>query len=166
MAKENLIEAIGDIAREKGINKDRLVEVIQEAIAGAAKRKYKNYQDIEARINLGSGELEVYRFKTVAELCEDPDNEITLEEARKLDPQAEPGDEVEYEIDNQDLNRVIAQTARQMIFQKIREAERETIFENFKDRVGEVLNGIVSRTERGRTYLTFNQTEAILYPRE
>ncbi|MCH7477881.1 MAG: transcription termination factor NusA [SAR324 cluster bacterium] len=166
MARESIIEALGDIAREKGIAQERLVEVIQEAVTAAAKRKYKNFEDIEARINPGSGELEVFRYKTVTENLVDPDNEIPLEEARRLDSLAEPGDEVEYEIDNQELSRVIAQTARQLIFQKIREAERETIFENFKDRKGEILNGIVSRTERGRVYVTFNQTEAILYARE
>jgi transcription termination/antitermination protein NusA len=166
MARENIIEAIGDIAREKGIPRDRLVAVIQDAVTMAAKRKFKQFEDIEARINESSGELEVFRYKTVAEEVADPDNEIGLDEARKLDSLAEPGDEVEYEIDNKELSRVIAQTARQLIFQKIREAERETIYETFKDRVGEVLNGVVSRTERGRTFVTLNQTEAILYRRE
>jgi N utilization substance protein A len=166
MAKENLMEAIGDIARDKGIPQERLVEVIQDAITAAAKRKFKDFQDIEARMNMDSGAIEVFRYKKVTEELADPENEISLAEARQLDPDAEPGDEVEYEIDNQELSRVIAQTARQLVFQKIREAERETIFEKFKDRVGEVLNGIVSRTERGRTFITFNQTEAILYGRE
>jgi len=108
----------------------------------------------------------VFRYKKVTDTYTDADNEIDLTEARKLDSLAEPGDEVEYEIDNQELSRVIAQTARQMIFQKIREAERETIFDNFKDRKGEILNGVVSRTERGRTYVTLNQTEAILFHRD
>lgn len=166
MARENILEAIGDIAREKGINRDKLVTVIQEAVTAAAKRKFKNFQDIEARLNTKTGELEVFRYKKVTDNLVDPDNEIPLDEARKLDSLAEPGDEVEYEIDNQELSRVIAQTARQMIFQKIREAERETIFENFKDRKGEILNGIVSRTERGRTYVTLNNTEAILFHRD
>jgi N utilization substance protein A len=166
MARENILEAIGDIAREKGIPRERLVAVIQEAVTMAAKRKFKSFEDIEARISESTGQLEVFRYKTVAEEVEDPDNEISIEEARRLDSLAEPGDEVEYEIDNKELSRVIAQTARQLIFQKIREAERETIYETFKDRVGEVLNGVVSRTERGRTFITFNQTEAILYRRE
>jgi N utilization substance protein A len=166
MARENILEAIGDIAREKGINRDRLVAVIQEAVTAAAKRKFKNFQDIEARLNPKTGELEVFRYKKVTDTYTDADNEIALDEARKLDSLAEPGDEVEYEIDNQELSRVIAQTARQMIFQKIREAERETIFDNFKDRKGEILNGVVSRTERGRTYVTLNQTEAILFHRD
>ena len=102
MARESIIEAIGDIARDKGIDRDRLIEVIQEAVTAAAKRKYKDYEDIEARINPGSGELEVFRYKTVTENLLDPDNEIPLEEARRLDSLAEPGDEVEYEIDNQE----------------------------------------------------------------
>ena len=166
MAKENIMEAIGDIAREKGIARERLVAVIQDAVTAAAKRKFKSFHDLEARVNSRTGELEVFRYKKVAEEVQDPENEIPLDEARRLDSLAEPGDEVEYEIDNQELRRVIAQTARQLVFQKIREAERETIFENFKDRKGEILNGVVSRTERGRTYITFNQTEAILYHRE
>ena len=165
-ARENILEAIGDISRDKGIDREKLVTVIQEAVTQAAKRKFKQFEDIEARINEESGELEVFRYKTVAEEPDDLENQIPLDEARKLDSLAEPGDEVEYEIDNKELSRVIAQTARQLIFQKIREAERETIYENFKDRVGDVLHGIVSRTERGRTFVTFNQTEAILYRRE
>jgi transcription termination/antitermination protein NusA len=166
MAKENILEAIGEIARDKGISRDKLVAVIQDAVTAAAKRKFKQFQDIEARVNTKSGELEVFRYKKVAEDVTDPENEMPLSDARKLDTLAEPGDEVEYEIDNQELSRVIAQTARQLVFQKIREAERETVYENFKDRKNEILNGIVSRTERGRTYVTFNQTEAILYHRE
>ena len=110
--------------------------------------------------------IEVFRYKRVAEEVTDAENEIPLDEARKLDSLAEPGDEVEYEIDNQELSRVIAQTARQLIFQKIREAERETIYENFKDRTDEILNGMVVRTERNRAVLSFNNTEAILYGRE
>ena len=166
MVKDNILEAIGDIARDKGIDRNRLVEVIQEAVTAAAKRKYKHFEDIEARLNTDSGELEVFRYKTVAEVVDDPENQIPIQEARKLDSLAEPGDEVEYEIDNKELSRVIAQTARQLIFQKIREAERETIYEKFKDRIGDLLNGVVSRTERGRTFVTFLQTEAILYRRE
>ena len=166
MSKENIIDAIGDIAREKGLDRTRLVEVIQEAVTTAAKRKFRQFEDIEARINTDTGELEVYRYKVVKADVTDPENEISLDEAKRLDALAEEGDEVEYEIDNKELSRVIAQTARQLIFQKIREAERETIYDNFKDRVGEVLNGVVSRTERGRTFITLNQTEAILYRRE
>ena len=120
MPKANILEALGDIAREKGISRDKLVAVIQDAVTAAAKRKFKQYQDIEARVNTKSGELEVFRYKKVAADVTDPENEMPLEEARKLDTLAEPGDEVEYEIDNQELSRVIAQTARQLVFQKIR----------------------------------------------
>ncbi|MCZ6552675.1 MAG: transcription termination factor NusA, partial [SAR324 cluster bacterium] len=166
MASENIVDAIGDIARDKGISRERLVEVIQEAITAAAKRKFRQYEDIETRLNVTSGEIEVFRYKRVAETVENAENEISLEEARRLDSLAEPGDEVEYEIENQELSRVIAQTARQLIFQKIREAERETIYENFKDRKNEILNGMVVRTERNRAVLSFNNTEAILYGRD
>lgn len=166
MAKANIMDALGDIAREKGINRDRLAEVIQEAVTAAAKRKYKQFNDVEARINNRTGELEVFQYKTVAAVLTDPNNQIPLAEAKSLDSLAEEGDEVEYEIDNAELSRVIAQTARQLIFQKIREVEREATYENFKDRVGEILHGTVSRTERNRVFITFGKTEAILYRRE
>ncbi len=81
MARENILEAIGDIAREKGINRDRLVAVIQEAVTAAAKRKFKNFQDIEARLNPKTGELEVFRYKKVTEAYTDADNEIALDDA-------------------------------------------------------------------------------------
>ncbi len=162
---ENLLEAINDIARERGIERNRLVTVVQESIVAAAKRKFKQYEDVEARITEGGG-IEVYRYKTVAEVCEDADNQISLEDARELDTMAEVGDEVEYEIDNSDLRRVLAQTARQMLFQRLREAERDVIFEKFKGRIGDVLSGTVSRTERGKVYVTFHQTESVLHPKE
>jgi transcription termination/antitermination protein NusA len=97
MAKENILEAIGEIARDKGISRDKLVAVIQDAVTAAAKRKFKQFQDIEARVNSKSGELEVFRYKKVAENVTDPENEMSLDEARRLDTLAEPGDEVEYE---------------------------------------------------------------------
>ena len=166
MEELNVLEAITDIARDKGINRDRLVEVVQEAIASAARRKYQQYDEIDARIDESNGSIHVYRYRVVTDDVGDPDNEIDIEEAAELDPEAEVGDEVEYEIANQQLRSFIAQTARQMIFQKIREAERETIHDRFKDRVGEILSGVVSRGERGRTFITFNQSEAILYRRD
>ncbi len=94
MASENIIDAIADIARDKGISRERLVEVIQEAITAAAKRKFRQFEDIETRLNTTSGEIEVFRYKRVAETVEDAENEISLEEARRLDSLAEPGDVV------------------------------------------------------------------------
>ncbi|MDH4225742.1 MAG: transcription termination factor NusA [Deltaproteobacteria bacterium] len=165
--KESLLDAITDLARDKGLPREKVVAVVQDAVAAAAKKKYKNYEDIEARFNTKSGAIEVFRYKTVIDSDDiDPDNEITLTEARLLDSLAESGDEVEYEIENTDLRRVISQTARQLVFQKLREAERENVFENFKDRKGEVLSGMVVRSERNRTILSFNNCEAILYGRE
>ncbi len=166
MQQEELLKAISDISYAKGIDRERLITVVQDAITLAAKRKFRQYQDVEARIHQDSGNLEVYHYKTVVENVEDQDNQLSLQEAKSLDTSAQLGDVVEYEIDNEELRKVIAQTARQMVFQKVREAEREFIYEKFKDRVGEVLNGVISRSERGRTYVNFNQTEAILYPRE
>ena len=166
MQQEELLKAISDISYAKGIDRERLITVVQDAITLAAKRKFRQYQDVEARIHQDSGNLEVYHYKTVVEDVEDQDNQLSLQEAKSLDTSAQLGDVVEYEIDNEELRKVIAQTARQMVFQKVREAEREFIYEKFKDRVGEVLNGVISRSERGRTYVNFNQTEAILYPRE
>ncbi|MDH4121767.1 MAG: transcription termination factor NusA [Deltaproteobacteria bacterium] len=165
--KDNLLDAIGDVAREKGLPRDKVMQVVQEAVSAAAKKKFKDFDDVEARLNAKTGALEVFRYKRVVDSDDiDDDNEISLKHARSLDSLAEEGDEVEYEIDNIELRRVIAQTARQMVFQKIREAERENIFESFKDRKGEIISGMVSRSERGRTILTLNNFEATLFGRE
>lgn len=163
MKAGSILEAIVELAHERGLEQDAIIEAIEDAIVGAAYRKYKNYRTIEASFDKQTGEIDLLHYKVVVERVEDPDNEISLESVRKLDPLAECGDEVEYEIDASEFSKVIAQTARQLIFQKIREAERESVLDKYSDKKGEIVHGTVSRIERGKVILMVGSTaEAML----
>lgn len=168
MKPGELLEAINELSHERGLDPESIIEAIEDAIVGAAYRKYKNYKNIEANLNQETGEIDLMHYKLVVDKIEDADNEILLGEITKLDPLAECGDEVEYEIDASEFSNVIAQTARQLIFQKIREAERESVIQKYSDKKGEIIHGKVSRIERGgRVVLSIGNTvEAALEPRE
>ena len=167
MKKEGLLEAIVEISRERGVDQDAIIEAIEDAIVGAAYRKYKEYKNIEAIINRNTGDIDLMHFKVVVEEVSDSENQISLADIRQLDPLAECGDEVEYEIDPNEFASIIAQTARQLIFQKINEVERESVIEKYKDKVDEIIHGQVARIERGRVVVVIGNTvEASLDRRE
>ncbi|MBU2643393.1 transcription termination factor NusA [bacterium] len=167
MKPGGLLEAIMELSHERGLDQEAIIEAIEDAIVGAAYRKYKNYKNIEAVLNPQSGDVDLMHYKVVVEHVQDADNEILLDEVIQFDPLAECGDEVEYEIDAKEFKSVIAQTARQLIFQKIREAERESVIEKYQEKKGEIIHGTVSRTERGRVIITIgNSVEAALDYRE
>ncbi len=164
--KENLLDVINELAKEKGIDRDDVIQIVEEAIVAAARKKLSKYNTIEAQFNPKSGQIELFQYKRVTSVLQDPENEILLEEAQAMDESAEEGDEVEYEIEEREFNR-IAQSARQLIFKKIKEAEREIIYNIFKERKGEILTGTVVRTEQGgRIAINFNKAEAYLFKRE
>lgn len=163
MKPGSILEAIVELSHERGLEQESIIEAIEDAIVGAAYRKYKNYKTIEASFNRQTGEIDLMHYKVVVERVEDSDNEISLDSVKKLDPLAECGDEVEYEIDAKEFSKVIAQTARQLIFQKIREAERESVLEKYSDKKGEIVHGTVSRIERGKVIIMIgNSAEAVL----
>ncbi|MCG8336356.1 MAG: transcription termination factor NusA [Proteobacteria bacterium] len=163
MKPGSVLEAIVELAHERGLEQESIIEAIEDAIVGAAYRKYKNYRTIEATFNRQTGEIDLMHYKVVVERVEDPDNEISLDSVKKLDPLAECGDEVEYEIDAKEFSKVIAQTARQLIFQKIREAERESVLDKYSDKKGDIVHGTVSRIERGKVIIMIGNTaEAML----
>lgn len=167
MKPGGLLEAIVELSHERGLEQESIIEAIEDAIIGAAYRKYKSYKNIDATFNLQTGKIDLLHYKTVVEELQDDENEISLAEAQSLDPLAECGDEVEYEIDSSEFVNVIAQTARQLIFQKINEAERESISEKYSEKIGEILHGTVSRVERGRVVILIgNSVEASLDRRE
>ncbi|MDH5559621.1 MAG: transcription termination factor NusA, partial [Deltaproteobacteria bacterium] len=167
MKSGGLLEAIVELSHERGLEQESIIEAIEDAIVGAAYRKYKNYRNIEASFNRQSGEIELMHFKVVVDNLDDEDNQILLSEVLKLDPQAECGDEVEYIIDSSEFTNVIAQTARQLIFQKIGEAEKETIIEKYQEKKGEIIHGTISRGERGSLVMLVGQSvEAVIEKRE
>ena len=152
------------VAEEKSIDQRIVVEAMQEAIEKAAKAKYGQEHDIRAKIDPATGEQTLWRIQTVvadADL-EDDSKELRLSEAKRIDPELEIGSELKEELPPFDFGRVAAQTAKQVIMQKVRDAERERQYEEYKDRVGEIINGIVKRVEYGHVIVDLGRAEGII----
>jgi len=162
----DLARLIDTVHREKNIPRDSLIEVLEQAMVAAARKRYGMARDIEAQFNEDLGEVELFEFRTVAGELEDDELEIEIELARTLDPECEVGDSLGIKILVDDLGRIAAQTAKQVIIQKIRDAEREMTFNEFKDRKGELITGIVRRFEKGNIIVDLGRAEAILPKRE
>jgi N utilization substance protein A len=160
---ERLIESI---QKEKNIPRDVVIEIVESAMEAAAKKKYGMTKDIQAQYNPELGEVELIEWRAVCEEVEDEDIEISLEEARAQDPGWQLGDSYGQIVDATELGRIAAQTAKQVIIQKIRDAERELTFNEFKDRKGELITGIVRRFEKQNIIVDLNRAEAILPRRE
>ena len=157
---------IDQVVKDKGIDREVLVEALEAAVLSAANKKYRNTRELEAHYNDEIGEVEVFEFVTVVEEVENSYQEIDLAEAREIDPDVEVGDSLGMKMDASSFSRIAAQTAKQVIIQKVREAEREGVFNEFKDRVGELVNGIVRRYERGDLIVDLGRAEALLPHRE
>jgi N utilization substance protein A len=160
-----LKKAIDQISKDKGIDRDLLIDTLEEAVRSSVHRKYGDEMDVEINFNEETGDIEVYQFKVVVEDVEDLISEITLEEARKHDPSVQLDDEMGFRIDIEDLGRIAAQSAKQVIIQRMRDAEQEIIYEEFKDRVGEIVSGIIQRRDRSGWIINLGRTEAVL-PKE
>ncbi len=164
--KENLYEIIIDFSREKGLDHEVVKKLVEQSLIQAAQRKLP-YQEIEGQIDEKSGKINLYHFKEVVDLVEDPNNEISVEDVFEIDPEAGIGDEVEYEISDREFQR-IAHSTRPIIFGSLKEAERQMVVSTFTEKIGEVLTGTVLRVEpNGRVALSFqNKVEAYLFRRE
>ena len=162
----DLARLIDVVHREKNIPRDVLIEVIESAMVAAARKRFGMERDIEAQFNEDQGEVELFEFRTVVEEVDNEDLQISLVDARRSDPQFEIGDSIGIIIPVEDLGRIAAQTAKQVIIQKIRDAEREMTFNEFKDRKGELITGIVRRFEKGNIVVDLGRTEAVLPKRE
>lgn len=164
----DLARLVDTLQREKNIPRDVVIEILESAMVAAGRKRYGMTRDIEAQYNDELGEVELFEFRTVveAEELEDEDIEIAYEEAQDLDPDCLLGDSLGMAVDVQELGRIAAQTAKQVIIQKIRDAERELTFNEFKDRKGELITGIVRRFEKGNIIVDLNRAEAILPRRE
>ncbi len=163
---ENLNHIIDQVVKDKGIDRAVLVEALESAVLSAANKKFRNTRDLEAHFNDELGEVEIFEFVTVVDEVLDSYKEIDLEEAREIDPEVQAGDSLGMKMEAGNFSRIAAQTAKQVIIQKVREAEREKIFNEFKDRVGELVNGIVRRYERGDLIVDLGLSEGLLPHRE
>ncbi len=155
---------IDQVQREKGISREVIVDAIETAILTAVRKKMGQDLDLEAQYNPETGEIEVFQFRTVVEEVADSNTEISLEDARReLDGESEVGDSIGIKVDTSDLGRIAAQTAKQVIMQKVRDAERESIYDQYKDRKGDLISGTVQRIERGGHLLVnLGKAEALL----
>jgi N utilization substance protein A len=162
----NLNHIIDQVVKDKSIERSVLVEALEAAVLSAANKKYRNTRDLEAHFNDEIGEVEIFEFVTVVDEVVNSYQEIDLAEAREVDPDVEIGDSLGMKMDASSFSRIAAQTAKQVIIQKVREAEREGVYNEFKGRVSELVNGIVRRYERGDLIVDLGRTEALLPHRE
>jgi len=158
----SLDRVLSEIRREKGIEKNVIIEALKAALLSAAKKKYGPRMVLEAQFNQERAEIELFSFRTVVDNPRSGYNEISLEEAQLLDPEVEIGDSLGVKIETKEFGRIAAQTAKQVIMQKIRDAEGENIFQDFKDRRGEIIAGTVHRFNKGDIVVNLGRTEAIL----
>ena len=160
-----LKKAIDQISKDKGLDRDMLVDTLEDAVRTSVIRKYGENIDVEVSYNDDTGEIQVHQFKIVVDDVADPDTEIDIEKARELDPSVQLDDEIGFPLKVTDLGRIAAQSAKQVIIQRMRDAEQELIYEEFKDRVGEICSGIIQRRDKGGWIINLGRTEAIL-PKE
>jgi N utilization substance protein A len=157
---------VEQVSRDKGIDVEILIRALEEALRSAARKKFGSKVDIEAQYSPDTGEIEVFQFKEVVEEVAEPDLQISMAEGRKLDPDCEIGDSLGTKMDTSSFGRIAAQSAKQVIIQKMKDAERDAVYSSYIDRKGEVINGIVQRVDRGNIIVNMGMTEAILPTRE
>ena len=157
-----LLQIADAVAREKSIDRQIVVDAMQDAIAKAARSRYGAETDVHAEINTKTGELRLARHLQVVELVENGATEITVDEAKRHNPAAQVGDVIADPLPPFDFGRIAAQSAKQVIVQKVREAERDRQYDEYKDRIGEIVNGAVKRVEYGNVFVDLGRGEAII----
>ena len=166
MQISDIKRVVEQVSRDKGIDRKVLIRALEEALKSAARKKFGSKMDIEVQYNEDTGEIEVFQFKDVAEVVTEPALEISLEEGRKLDPGCEIGDSLGTKMDTSTFGRIAAQSAKQVIIQKMKDAEKDAVYSSFVDRKGETINGIVQRIDRGDIIVNLGHTEGIVHVRE
>ncbi len=166
MFMTDIKRVVDQVSRDKGIERKVLIKALEEALRSAAKKKFGSKVDIEVQYNEETGEIEVFQFKEVVEKVIEPDLQISMEEGYKLDPECAAGDSLGTKMDTSTFGRIAAQSAKQVIIQKMKDAENEAIYSSYIDRKGEIINGIVQRMDRGNMIVNLGHTEGILPARE
>ncbi|MBI4925315.1 MAG: transcription termination/antitermination protein NusA [Bdellovibrio sp.] len=165
MNATELSRVIESIGKDRGIKKEIIISAVEQAILMAAQKKYGQYAVLEAHYNADTCDIDLYQFKKVVEsepeMLEESE-EILLEEAKKLDPEAVIGDEIGIKVEAPEFGRIDAQNAKQVIFQKVRDAEREIVYNDYVHRKGEIITGIARRIERGNLVIDLGKTDALL----
>lgn len=162
----DFLGALKDLEKEKGVGADILLEAIEVALLSAYKRNFGSLQNVRVQIDRENGDIKVYTQQVVAEAVSDPRLEVSLKDACKINPSYEIGDIIETEVTPRDFGRIAAQTAKQIVVQRIREAERNIVFEEFANREGDIVTGVIQRIEQKNVYIELGKTEAVLAPAE
>ncbi|MCL1913813.1 MAG: transcription termination factor NusA [Eubacteriaceae bacterium] len=159
---KDFLNALDEIQRTKGIDKEELVEAVEAALLTAFKKDYKGAQNARVEINRQTGQLKVYAQRIVVEELESAANEVQLLEAQKINPLLQIGDVLEEELDPKAFGRVAAQNAKQMILQRIKEAERNLVYKTFSDKKDELVTGVISRIEKSDVYVEIGKHEGMI----
>ena len=160
--KRELMTVIDQLGREKGIDKARVIAAIESALLTAAKKRYGHGENIQVEVDSETGEISIVSKKTISETVTDSKREISLEEARLIDDEAEMGDEIGSLIEMEEFGRIAAQAAKQVICQKVREAEWESVEQEYSKREGELVHGVILGQERRNYLVEIGKTEAVL----
>ncbi len=169
MSTNPLLQTIDALAKEKGIDPHIVIEAMEEAVVAASRKVFKTNEALKAKFNPEIGQVELFAVKTIVDVVTDPDTEISVAAAREIygeDAEVEAGYQIEFPKSTEALGRIAAQAAKQVIFQKVREAERENVYAEYHQRVGEVMSGLVKRFEQGDIIVELGRIEAILPRKE
>ncbi|MBX5476011.1 MAG: transcription termination/antitermination protein NusA [Clostridia bacterium] len=164
--ESDLLLAIEELERERGIDRETLLEAVEQALVSAYRRNYGSDEEVVARIDRETGEPRIYVRKTVVERVEDPRTQVSLEDARRVRIDAQAGELVDIPVQVANLGRIAAQTAKQVVVQRIREAERGMVYEEFASREGDIVTGVVERIQGRHVFIDLGKTEAVLTPQE
>ena len=162
--KSELLTAVSQLSSEKGVSKELVLEALEAALVSAYKRNFNAPEEaLTAEIDQSSSDVRIFHHPTVVESEPEGPDQVTLEEARKLDPSAQPGDALNIEVTppNFNLGRIAAQTAKQVVVQKLREAERKMVYDEFAEREGEIVHGIVQRIEQGNVLVELGRADVV-----
>lgn len=160
--KREIMAVIEQVGREKGIDKDRVLAAVESALLTAAKKRYGNNENIQVQIDPDTGEISIVLLKTISENVTDAKTQISLEEAREIDAEAESGDEIGSLLEMEEFGRIAAQAAKQVICQKVREAEWESVEREYSKKEGDLVNGVILGQERRNYLVEIGKTEALL----
>lgn len=156
------IKAVEELEKEKEISKDLLIDAIESALVSAYKKNYGTSQNVRVNINKETGDIDVFMRKDIVAEVEDDQLEVSIEEAREIDPKYQVGDVIEKQVTPRDFGRIAAQTAKQVVVQRIREAERGMIYDDYSNRQSEIVNGIIQRISNDTVFINMGKTEGIL----
>ena len=159
---KELVSAMDELEKERGIKKEYLIESLESALVTAYKKNFDSEDNVKVNINGDTGEIHVYSVMEVVEKSEDPLLEISLEKAKKINPDVKIGDTVDIEIMPKDFGRIAAQTAKQVVVQKIREVERELIFNEYNDKKGEIVSGLIQKADTGTLVIDLGKLEGVM----